>query len=115
MDPSTDPSGAATAAAAFLAAETGAPRHDVAIVLGSGWSSALKAFDPPPEAIPMSRVPGFTARERKGMAGRSTRSPSATYASSSWPDGSTPTRATTSHASSTLYALPQPPAAVASS
>jgi purine-nucleoside phosphorylase len=69
MDPSTDPTGAAAAAAAFLATETGASRHDVAIVLGSGWSSALKAFEPLPSAIPMSRVPGFTAPGAEGHGG----------------------------------------------
>ena len=39
-DPATDPFEVARVAAARLAELTGAPHHDVALVLGSGWSPA---------------------------------------------------------------------------
>jgi purine-nucleoside phosphorylase len=39
----TDPMGAAREAAAVLAAKTGADRHEVALVLGSGWVPAVDA------------------------------------------------------------------------
>ena len=40
VNPVVDPFGAAEAAAATLAAATGTERHDLAIVLGSGWRTA---------------------------------------------------------------------------
>ena len=36
-DPATDPFEVAREAAAVIAERTGSPRHDVALVLGSGW------------------------------------------------------------------------------
>ena len=39
-DPTTDPFAVAELAAETIAARTGVPRHDVALVLGSGWGGA---------------------------------------------------------------------------
>src|SRR4051812_22859022 len=41
-DPINDPYEAARASAAVLAAATGVERHDVAVVLGSGWRPAAE-------------------------------------------------------------------------
>ena len=46
-DPLTDPAAAALAAATELAERTGCARHDVAIVLGSGWVPAVEALGTP--------------------------------------------------------------------
>jgi purine-nucleoside phosphorylase len=43
---SPEPYAAATAAARRLAELTGKPRHDVAVVLGSGWAAAADALGP---------------------------------------------------------------------
>lgn len=40
-DPNTDPFEVAAAAAAVIAERTGAERHDVALVLGSGWGAPV--------------------------------------------------------------------------
>ncbi|GAA3045769.1 purine-nucleoside phosphorylase [Gordonia defluvii] len=69
MDPSSDPSAAATAAAAVIAAESDCTRHDTAIILGSGWSAATAAFDPPIAELPMSGVPGFAQPAAAGHNG----------------------------------------------
>ncbi|GAB08699.1 purine nucleoside phosphorylase [Gordonia araii NBRC 100433] len=59
----------ATAAAAYIATESGVPRHDIAIVLGSGWSEAVQAFGSPVAELPMSGVPGFAAPRASGHSG----------------------------------------------
>ena len=41
-----DPYALAGQAAAALARRTGAPHHDAAVALGSGWADALAAFGP---------------------------------------------------------------------
>ncbi len=69
MDPIADPKAAADAAAALIAAETDCRNHDIAIVLGSGWSNAVKAFDAPVAELPMSRVPGFAQPGAAGHGG----------------------------------------------
>lgn len=55
-------------AAATIAAETGIDRHDVAVVLGSGWSAAADAF-PITAEIPYSNIPGFSAAAVAGHSG----------------------------------------------
>ncbi|MEJ5945850.1 purine-nucleoside phosphorylase [Pseudokineococcus basanitobsidens] len=59
-DPLADPEDAARRAAEVLAERTGAERHDLALVLGSGWGTALDAMDVVAE-VPADEVPGFTA------------------------------------------------------
>ncbi|WP_132993929.1 purine-nucleoside phosphorylase [Gordonia zhaorongruii] len=70
MDPTADPDAAATAAAAAIADQTGCTRHDVAVVLGSGWAPAADALGTPVAEIPMTEVPGFTTPSAHGHAGR---------------------------------------------
>ena len=43
----TDPIAAATRAASEIAERTGVPSHDVALVMGSGWVSAVDALGMP--------------------------------------------------------------------
>jgi purine-nucleoside phosphorylase len=60
-DPVTaaDPYAAAAASAAALAAATEVDRHDVAVVLGSGWAAAADAIGPPAAEVPLSTLSGF--------------------------------------------------------
>jgi purine-nucleoside phosphorylase len=57
-------------AAAMIAARTGVDRHDVAVVLGSGWAPAAEALGESSAAIPMAELPGFTAPTALGHRGR---------------------------------------------
>lgn len=78
VDPSSPPvSGAGSAQAAYEAAaaiaeHSGTARHDVAIVLGSGWRPAadrlLDGIDDVAR-IPMSELPGFVPPTAEGHAG----------------------------------------------
>lgn len=43
-DPRTDPRAVASAAAHVIAQRAGADRHDIALVLGSGWKPAAELF-----------------------------------------------------------------------
>ena len=70
MDPTNDARAAAAAAAAAIAAGTDCPRHDVAVVLGSGWAPAATEFGTPVADLPMSGLPGFTAPSARGHDGR---------------------------------------------
>ncbi|MFC9787640.1 purine-nucleoside phosphorylase [Rhodococcus sp. NPDC127528] len=56
-------------AAHVLGERTGVPKHDVAIVLGSGWQEAADAFGPPQATVPMADLPGFAAPTASGHAG----------------------------------------------
>jgi purine-nucleoside phosphorylase len=74
-DLAADPAGAASAAAAVLAERTGIERHDLALVLGSGWLPAADALS---EAgvgetvaeVPFTALPGFLAPAAAGHSGR---------------------------------------------
>lgn len=70
MDPTNDAQAAAVAAAAVIAAETDCRRHDVAIVLGSGWAPAAAELGTPVAQVPMAGLPGFTAPSAAGHRGR---------------------------------------------
>lgn len=59
----------AQTAAAGLARATGADRHDVAIVMGSGWLPAADALGPATVELPMTDLPGFRAPAVSGHAG----------------------------------------------
>jgi len=67
--PSTDPVATAAAAAAELARATGVPRHDLAVVLGSGWRPAADELGAPSAELPMSQLPGFVAPTVAGHGG----------------------------------------------
>jgi purine-nucleoside phosphorylase len=49
----------AAAAAAAIAAATGHDRHDVAVVLGSGWRPAADRIGEPTHELTMAELPGF--------------------------------------------------------
>src|ERR1700712_4143229 len=69
--PRADPDGAARAAAAELARRTGVERHDVAVVLGSGWGPAADGIGTADAEIPVAELPGFTplgAPDHRGTA-----------------------------------------------
>jgi purine-nucleoside phosphorylase len=56
----------ASAAARALAEAVGVPRHDVALVLGSGWHDAVDGFAQSGPDVPVAALPGF---EKPGAAG----------------------------------------------
>ncbi len=56
----------ARAAAAAIAAATGVPSHDVAIVLGSGWADAVSGLEQVGDDVPLSSLPGFAAPTAAG-------------------------------------------------
>ena len=58
-DPATDPFEVARLAAGTLAQLTGAPRHDVALVLGSGWGPAGDLLGETLATVDNADVPGF--------------------------------------------------------
>ncbi|MBD9699024.1 purine-nucleoside phosphorylase [Flavimobilis sp. GY10621] len=60
-DPTTDPLDVAAAAAEVIAERTGVARHDVALVLGSGWGGAADLLGETVAEIPSAEIPGFTA------------------------------------------------------
>jgi purine-nucleoside phosphorylase len=51
----------ANAAARVIATETGVDRHDVAIVLGSGWIDAISRLSQTGADVPVASIPGFAA------------------------------------------------------
>src|SRR5215467_9944302 len=59
MTATADPYQAAQASAARLAELTGQPRHDVAVVLGSGWAPAADALGTVDAEIPLAELGGF--------------------------------------------------------
>ena len=59
----------AQAAARALASATGVPRHDVAVVLGSGWGGAADAFGRPVAEVAFADLPGFRPPVAPGHAG----------------------------------------------
>lgn len=68
-DPATDPFEVAAAAAAALADATGAERHDVALVLGSGWGAAGDLIGRTLATVPTTDLPGFRAAAVAGHTG----------------------------------------------
>jgi len=68
-DPATDPFEVARAAAAYIATATGVPRHDVALVLGSGWGGAAELLGETVAELPSHEVPGFAAPAVVGHVG----------------------------------------------
>lgn len=72
-DPATDPFDVARAAAAYLAEATGVERHDVLLVLGSGWGGAAELLGETVAEVPSHEIPGFSAPAVAGH-GATTRS-----------------------------------------
>ena len=70
MPPPTPQSALATEAAERLAELTGVRRHDVALVLGSGWLPAVDALGEVTAEVATTDVPGFGAAAVAGHAGR---------------------------------------------
>lgn len=57
------------AAAAVIAERTGLERHDIAVVLGSGWHPAADVIGTAEAEIPFDDLPGFTAPGALGHGG----------------------------------------------
>ncbi|RYV52017.1 purine-nucleoside phosphorylase [Pengzhenrongella frigida] len=72
-DPAVDPFDVARAAAAHLARVTGIARHDLALVLGSGWGGAADLLGETVAEIDSDQIPGFSAPAVAGH-GATTRS-----------------------------------------
>jgi len=67
-DPSVDPFAVAAAAAEVIAERSGSPRHDVALVLGSGWGQTGDLIGETVATIENAAVPGFA---KAAVAGHS--------------------------------------------
>ncbi|HVV13135.1 purine-nucleoside phosphorylase [Amycolatopsis sp.] len=59
----------AGAAAATIAKRTGIERHDIAVVLGSGWRPAADVIGSDNAEIPLEELPGFERPEAIGHGG----------------------------------------------
>ena len=68
--PSPSPYELAKQAAAVLAEKTGIERHDVALVLGSGWLPAVDALGEATAEIATTDLPGFSAAAVAGHSGK---------------------------------------------
>jgi purine-nucleoside phosphorylase len=68
--PDADPFARAEASAARLAAATGVDRHDVAVVLGSGWQPAADRMGEVVADVEVAELGGFPPSTVAGHAGR---------------------------------------------
>jgi purine-nucleoside phosphorylase len=68
-DPATDPFAVADAAAAVIRERTGVQRHDVALVLGSGWGQTGDLIGETLATIDNTDVPGFAKAAVAGHSG----------------------------------------------
>jgi len=68
-DPSADPFEIAAAAAAVIAERSGSRRHDVALVLGSGWGQTGDLIGRTVATIDNADVPGFAKAAVAGHSG----------------------------------------------
>lgn len=69
-DPAVDTDALAQAAADRLRELTGVERHDVALVLGSGWLPAVDALGEATAEIDTTDLPGFSAAAVAGHSGK---------------------------------------------
>jgi purine-nucleoside phosphorylase len=69
MSDANDPYQLAASAAAALAERTGVARHDLALVLGSGWKTAADELGEATAEIPLAELPGFSAPVVAGHGG----------------------------------------------
>jgi purine-nucleoside phosphorylase len=67
--PTSDPYALADEAAAALRARTGVERHDLALVMGSGWVPAADLLGETEHELPVTDLPGFHAAAVAGHAG----------------------------------------------
>ncbi|MEE6178437.1 purine-nucleoside phosphorylase [Mycobacterium sp. 050134] len=65
----SDPLDLARRSADVIAERTGVDEHDVAVVLGSGWSPAVTALGSPTAALPQAELPGFAPPTAVGHTG----------------------------------------------
>lgn len=70
LDPAADPYAAARFAADRLRELTGAQTHDVALVMGSGWTPAADALGVAEHDLAITDLPGFPAPVVAGHVGR---------------------------------------------
>ena len=68
-DPTTDPFDVARLAAETIARRTGVAKHDVALVLGSGWGGAADLLGETVAELPSHEVPGFSRAAVAGHVG----------------------------------------------
>lgn len=68
--PASDPAALAAEAGAAIAAASGVASHDVALVLGSGWSGAADLLGETVWEAPATDIPGFRPPAVEGHAGR---------------------------------------------
>ncbi|AWV47536.1 purine nucleoside phosphorylase [Mycobacterium leprae Kyoto-2] len=64
-----DPDELARRAAQVIGERTGILKHDVAVVLGSGWSSAVAALGSSRAVFPQAELPGFITPNAAGHTG----------------------------------------------
>ena len=57
-------------AAAAIAERTGVAKHDVAVVIGSGWAPAALELGRPTATVDMAELPGFTPPAAEGHRGQ---------------------------------------------
>lgn len=69
MNATATPYEAAEAAAAALRELTGVEKHDVALVMGSGWAPAVDALGAPEAEFPVTELPGFPPPAVEGHGG----------------------------------------------
>ncbi|HMD12289.1 MAG TPA: purine-nucleoside phosphorylase [Marmoricola sp.] len=70
MSTSPDPRTAAAEAAAVLRDKTGVERHDIALVMGSGWLPAVDALGEATAELSTTDLPGFAPPAVQGHAGK---------------------------------------------
>lgn len=68
-DQAQDPFALAQSAAGYIAEQTGVEKHDVALVLGSGWGDAAGLIGETTATIPAADIPGFRAPAVVGHVG----------------------------------------------
>ena len=68
-DRASDPAELARRAARAIAERTGIGEHDVAVVLGSGWSPAVVELGSPTVTLAQAELPGFAPPTAVGHAG----------------------------------------------
>ncbi len=66
----SDPLGTATKAAGQIATITGVPKHDIALVMGSGWVGACDALGTPTHEFDAHDLEGFVAPTVVGHSGK---------------------------------------------
>ena len=66
----TDPDALAAEAAVAIRDRTGVDVHDVAVILGSGWTPAVAQLGDPLAVVPMAELPGFTPPTAAGHGGQ---------------------------------------------